>query len=106
MKTLLAVDGRIIPMRPFGLQYLARAEQLTLLHALDVPRPAYPMMPPEVAEELNRLLSRACGKTANGCSIGFSPPPDPCRPLDETASSRVSGKNNPVDGRNRKPISS
>ena len=52
MKTLLAVDGSDNSYEAVhALKYLARAEQLTLLHALDVPRPAYPMMLPEVAGE-------------------------------------------------------
>jgi nucleotide-binding universal stress UspA family protein len=38
---------------------MARAEQLTLLHALNVPRPAYPMMLPEVAEELYKTQERS-----------------------------------------------
>mgnify|MGYP005613907725 CR=1 FL=1 len=53
MKTLLAVDGSDNSYEAVHvMKYMARAEQLTLLHALNVPRPAYPMMLPEVAEEL------------------------------------------------------
>ena len=52
MKTVLAVDGSDNSYEAVHvLKYLARAEQLTLLHALNVPRPAYPMMLPEAAEE-------------------------------------------------------
>jgi nucleotide-binding universal stress UspA family protein len=52
MKTLLAVDGSDNSYEAVhALKYFSRAEQLTLLHALDVPRPAYPMMLPEVAGE-------------------------------------------------------
>ena len=60
MKTLLAVDGSDNAYEAVhAMKYLARAEELTLLHALDVPRPAYPMMVPEVAEELYRSLEQS-----------------------------------------------
>ena len=60
MKTLLAVDGSDNSYEAVhALKYLARAEQLTLLHALNVPRPAYPMMGPEVAEELYKSLEQS-----------------------------------------------
>jgi nucleotide-binding universal stress UspA family protein len=52
MKTLLAVDGSDNSYEAVhAMKYFSRAEQLTLLHALDVPKPAYPMMLPEVAGE-------------------------------------------------------
>jgi nucleotide-binding universal stress UspA family protein len=52
MKTLLAVDGSDNSYEAVhALKYFSRAEQLTLLHVLDVPKPAYPMMLPEVAGE-------------------------------------------------------
>ena len=51
MKTILAVDGSDNAYEAVhALKYLARAEQLTLLHALNVPAPAYPMMVPDVAD--------------------------------------------------------
>ena len=57
MKTLLAVDGSDNSYEAVhALKYFARAEQLTLLHALAVPRPAYPMMLPKVAEDLYKTL--------------------------------------------------
>ncbi|MCE9536025.1 MAG: universal stress protein [Nitrospirae bacterium] len=60
MKTLLAVDGSDNSYEAVhAMKYLARAEELTLLHALDVPRPAYPMMVPEVAEELYKSLEQS-----------------------------------------------
>jgi len=60
MKTILAVDGSDNSYEAVhALKYFARAEQLTLLHALDVPRPAYPMMLPEVAEELYKSLEKS-----------------------------------------------
>ena len=59
MKTLLAVDGSDNSYEAVHvLKYLARTEQLTLLHALNVPRPAYPMMLPEVAEDLYKDLEQ------------------------------------------------
>ena len=49
MNTLLAVDGSDNSYEAVhALKYFARAEQLTLLHALNLPRPAYPMMLPEI----------------------------------------------------------
>jgi len=60
MKTLLAVDGSDQSYEAVrALKYLSRADQLILLHALNVPRPAYPMMMPEVSEELYRALERS-----------------------------------------------
>ncbi len=60
MNTLLTVDGSDNSYEAVhALKYFARAEQLTLLHALDVPRPAYPMMLPEVAEELYESLEQS-----------------------------------------------
>ncbi|WP_455389861.1 universal stress protein, partial [Petrachloros mirabilis] len=60
MKTLLAVDGSDHSYEAVrALKYLSRADQLILLHALNVPRPAYPMMMPEVSEELYRALERS-----------------------------------------------
>jgi nucleotide-binding universal stress UspA family protein len=60
MNTLLAVDGSDNSYEAVHtLKYFARAEQLTLLHALNVPRPAYPMMLPEVAEEIYKTLEQS-----------------------------------------------
>jgi len=59
MKTLLAVDGSDNSYEAVhALKYVARAEQLTLLHAIDVPRPAYPMMP-KAAEEIYASLEQS-----------------------------------------------
>ena len=59
MKTLLAVDGSDNSYEAVhALKYIARAEQLTLLHALNVPRPAYPIILPEVAEDLYKTYRR------------------------------------------------
>jgi nucleotide-binding universal stress UspA family protein len=60
MKTLLAVDGSDNSYEAVrALKYFSRADQLILLHALNVPRPAYPMMIPEVANELYNTLERS-----------------------------------------------
>ena len=60
MKTLLAVDGSDNSYEAVhALKYFAKAEPLTLLHALDVPRPAYPMMLPEVAAEQYKILEQS-----------------------------------------------
>ncbi|MGE0644967.1 MAG: universal stress protein [Nitrospira sp.] len=59
MKLLLAVDGSDNSYEAVrSLKYLARAEELHLLHVLDVPSPAYPMMMPEVARELYETVER------------------------------------------------
>jgi nucleotide-binding universal stress UspA family protein len=62
MKTILAVDGSDNSYEAVHvMKYIARAEQLTLLHALNVPRPAYPemMMVSEAAEELYAALEQS-----------------------------------------------
>jgi len=60
MKTVLAVDGSDNSYEAVhALKYFARVDQLTLLHALDVPRPAYPMMLPQVAEELYKTVEQS-----------------------------------------------
>jgi nucleotide-binding universal stress UspA family protein len=60
MKTILAVDGSDNSYEAVHvMEYMARAEQLTLLHALRVPRPAYPLMLPEVAEDLYKTLDQS-----------------------------------------------
>ena len=59
MKIILAVDGSDNSYEAVHIMnYLARAEQLTLLHALNVSRPAYPEMMPEVAEEIYKTLEQ------------------------------------------------
>lgn len=59
MKILLAVDGSDQSYEAVrALKYLARAEALHILHTLDVPTPAYPMMVPEVAQELYATIER------------------------------------------------
>ena len=57
MKTLLAIDGSDHSYEALrALKYFSKADRLFVLHALNVPRPAYPMMVPEVAEQLYREL--------------------------------------------------
>jgi len=59
MKILLAVDGSDHSYEAIrSLNYLARAVELHLVHVLDVPSPAYPMMMPEVAQELYETVER------------------------------------------------
>lgn len=59
MKILLAVDGSDHSYEAVrSLKYLARAEELHVVHVLDVPTPAYPMMMPEVAQELYETVER------------------------------------------------
>ena len=60
MKTILAVDGSDNSYEAVHvMKYMARAEQLTLLHALNVPKQAYPLMVPEVADELYKTLEQS-----------------------------------------------
>jgi len=60
MKVLLAVDGSDHSYEAVrALKYLRRPDELTLLHVVDAPRPAYPMMVPEVAQELYSQLERS-----------------------------------------------
>jgi nucleotide-binding universal stress UspA family protein len=62
MKTLLAVDGSNNSYEAVHvMKYVAGSEQLTLLHALNVPRPAYLEMSmiPEAAEELYKTLEQS-----------------------------------------------
>jgi nucleotide-binding universal stress UspA family protein len=60
MKTLLAVDGSDNSYEAVHiLKYLARSEQLTILHALNAPKPAYPMILPAMAEELYTTLEQS-----------------------------------------------
>jgi nucleotide-binding universal stress UspA family protein len=59
MKILLAIDGSDHSYDAVrSLKYLARAEELHVVHVLDVPLPAYPMMMPEVAQELYATVER------------------------------------------------
>lgn len=60
MRTLLAVDGSDHSYEAVrALKYISRADQLILLHVVNVPRPAYPMMMPEVSDELYGALERS-----------------------------------------------
>ena len=75
MKTLLAVDGSDNSYEAVhALKYFARAEQLTLLHALDVPRKALEQSMREDGERLlNRvqsLLPMHAGPTTKQLRIG------------------------------------
>jgi nucleotide-binding universal stress UspA family protein len=59
MKILLAVDGSENSYEAVRvLKYLARAEQLTLLHALNIPRPTFPMTLSDTADEFYLTLEQ------------------------------------------------
>jgi len=59
MNILLAVDGSDQSYEAAqALEHLAPADKLTLLHVLDVPNPAYPMLVPEVARDLYATVER------------------------------------------------
>jgi len=60
MKTLLAVDGSDNSYEAVhALKYFALAEQLTLLHALDVPRPAFPVLLSKMGEDHFKSLEQS-----------------------------------------------
>lgn len=60
MKILVPVDGSDHSYEAVrALAHLSRSEELMLFHALDVPKPAYPMMMPEVAQELYTTMERS-----------------------------------------------
>lgn len=59
MRILVAIDDSehsFVAAR--ALSHFAVPERLVLLHALEVPAPAYPMMLPEVAQDLYHLVER------------------------------------------------
>ncbi|MCP9464436.1 MAG: universal stress protein [Nitrospira sp.] len=59
MKLLLAVDGSDHSYEAVrALRYLSRADELHIVHVLDVPTPAYPSMIPEVAQEFYETTER------------------------------------------------
>ncbi len=59
MKVLLTVDGSDHSYEAVrSLKYLSHAEELHLVHVLDVPGPAYPMMMPETTQELYETVER------------------------------------------------
>ena len=59
MKTLLAVDGSDNANEALRTLQHFSMDHLVVLHALNVPKPAYPMMVPEVARELYHELERS-----------------------------------------------
>jgi nucleotide-binding universal stress UspA family protein len=64
MKILLAVDGSDNANEALRLLKYLSTDHLFLVHALTVPKPAYPMMVPEVARELYQEVER--GMRADG----------------------------------------
>ena len=59
MRVLVAIDGSDQSYDAVrALSQMARAEILIVLHAVDVPAPAYPMMVPEVARDLYTTQER------------------------------------------------
>jgi nucleotide-binding universal stress UspA family protein len=60
MKTLLAVDGSDNSYEAVhALKYFVQAEQLTLLLALNVPRPAFPILLSKMAEDHYKSLEQS-----------------------------------------------
>jgi nucleotide-binding universal stress UspA family protein len=59
MRTLLAVDGSDNANEAVRLLQYLSTDHVIVLHAVNVPRPAYPMMVPEVAAELYHDLERS-----------------------------------------------
>lgn len=59
MRILVAVDGSDQSYEAArALAHLSPMRQLVILNAMDVPKPAYPMMVPEVAQELYTTVER------------------------------------------------
>lgn len=59
MRILLAMDGSDQSYEAArALAYLSPVQQVIILHALDVPKPAYPMMTPELTQELYATVER------------------------------------------------
>jgi nucleotide-binding universal stress UspA family protein len=93
MRIIVAVDGSDQSYEAArALAYLCPVQHLIILHAMNVPKPAYPMMMPEVAQELyatvergmredgERLLNRTVsilpfhtGSTAKRLEVGLPP---------------------------------
>ena len=59
MRTLLALDGSKNANEALRLLKDLSMDHLVLLHALNVPKPAYPMMIPEVAQALSHEIERS-----------------------------------------------
>jgi len=59
MRTLLALDGSKNANEALRLLKDLSMDHLVLLHALNVPKPAYPMMIPEVAQQLSHEIERS-----------------------------------------------
>jgi nucleotide-binding universal stress UspA family protein len=59
MRTLLAVDGSDNANEAIRLLQNLSTDHLVVLHAMNVPRPAYPMMIPEVSAELYHDVERS-----------------------------------------------
>src|SRR6185312_7531857 len=59
MKILLAVDESDNANEAVRLLQYFSTDRLVVLHAINVPKPAYPMMVPEVAAELYQDLERS-----------------------------------------------
>ncbi len=60
MKLVLAVDGSDHSYEAVrALKYLRRADELTILHVVDPPRPSYPMMMSDDAQDLYRQLEES-----------------------------------------------
>lgn len=59
MRIVLAVDGSDQSyFAARALEHLKQADKIIALHALDVPYPAFPMIVPEVANELDQMAER------------------------------------------------
>jgi nucleotide-binding universal stress UspA family protein len=78
MNILLAVDGSDQSYEATqALAHLAPADKLVLLHVLDVPNPAYPMLVPEVARDLYATVEREMreeGRRVLEQAAAFLPP--------------------------------
>lgn len=78
MNILLAVDGSDQSYEATqALAHLPTADKLVVMHVLDVPNPAYPMLVPEVARDLYATVERemrAEGRRVLEQALAFLPP--------------------------------
>jgi nucleotide-binding universal stress UspA family protein len=60
MRILIPVDGSEPSQQAVKtLAHLSPAKQVTMLHAVEVPKPGYPMIMPQVAEDLYRSIEKS-----------------------------------------------
>ncbi len=86
MRILLAVDGSSPSHQAVhALGHFRRADDVALIHVLDVPVPAYPMMMPEVSDQLFQSMKQAMeeegGRVLRQMQASLPLNAGPCRAL-------------------------